>query len=158
MARMETVNSKTRKLETPDIILMALDQLGTGDMNMATALATIVREGTLKTADTIQIGNTVFLANRGVKANKNKVVGRAFNVDTARNYINNCLDYIEYLRKKNVTHYSVMFEGSEILKLIQFMKRIMEDIDTNIYIGQMEDDSYTAYFRIGRDPIPRAFK
>ena len=158
MARMETVSSKTKKLNTQDIILMALDQLGTGDMNMATALATIVREGTLKTADTIQIGNTVFLANRGVKANKNKVVGRAFNVDTARNYINNCLDYIEYLRKKNVTHYTVMFEGSEILKLIQFMKRIMEDIDTNIYIGQMEDDSYTAYFRIGRDPIPRAFK
>ena len=120
MARMETVNSKTRKLETPDIILMALDQLGTGDMDIATALATIAREGTLKTADTTQIGNTVFLANRGVKANKNKVVGRAFNVDTARNYINNCLDYIEYLRKKKVTHYAVMFEGSEILKLIQF--------------------------------------
>lgn len=158
MARMETVNSKTRKLETPDIILMALDQLGTGDMDIATALATIAREGTLKTADTTQIGNTVFLANRGVKANKNKVVGRAFNVDTARNYINNCLDYIEYLRKKKVTHYAVMFEGSEILKLIQFMKKIMKDVDTNIYIGQMEDGNYTAYFRIGRDPIPRAFK
>ena len=158
MARMETINSKTKKLEAQDIILMALDQIGTGDMNMATALATIAKEGTLKTADTTQIGNTVFLANRGVKANKNKVVGRAFNVDTARNYINNCLDYIEYLRKKNVTHYSVMFEGSEILKLIQFMKRIMEDIDTNIYIGQMEDGSYTAYFRIGKNPIPRAFK
>ena len=158
MARMEVVNSKTRELKTPDIILMALDQLGTGDMNIATALATIAREGTLKTADTTQIGNTVFLANRGVKANKNKVVGRAFNVDTARNYINNCLDYIEYLRKKEVTHYTVMFEGSEVLKLIQFMKKIMEDIDTNIYIGQMEDGNYTAYFRIGRDPIPRAFK
>ena len=51
-----------------------------------------------------------------------------------------------------------MFEGSEILKLIQFMKKIIEDIDTNIYIGQMEDGNYTAYFRIGRDPIPRAFK
>ena len=85
-------------------------------------------------------------------------MGRAFNVDTARNYINNCLDYIEYLRKKKVTHYAVMFEGSEILKLIQFMKKIIEDIDTNIYIGQMEDGNYTAYFRIGRDPIPRAFK
>tara|TARA_R100000656_G_scaffold60980_1_gene47185 strand:+ start:479 stop:955 length:477 start_codon:yes stop_codon:yes gene_type:complete len=158
MAGMETVNSKDKKLESGEIIVMALHQIGTGDMPMATALAIIAREGTLETADTTQIGNTVFLAHRGTGDNKNKMVGRAFNVDTARNYINNCLSYIEYLRKKGITHYSVSFEGSEILKLIQFMQKVVKDIDTNIYIGQTEDDSYMAYFKFGGDTIPKAFK
>ena len=155
---METTNSKTKKLEIGDIIVKALDHIGTGGMPVATALAAIAKEGTLETADMVQIGNTAFLANRGIGANKNKMVGRAFNADTARNYINNCLDYIEYLRKKDITHYSAEFEGSEQLKLLQFMQKIVKDVDTNIYIGQMEDGDYTAYFRLGSDPIPRAFE
>ena len=151
---METVNSKDKKLESGEIIVMALHQIGTGDMPMATALAIIAREGTLETADTTQIGNTVFLAHRGTGDNKNKMVGRAFNVDTARNFIDNCLDYMEYLREKGITHYTTIFEGSEVLKLMQFLQRFLESTDTNIYIGEDANNKYIAYVKLGNDPIP----
>tara|TARA_R100000781_G_C4080282_1_gene127468 strand:+ start:555 stop:1022 length:468 start_codon:yes stop_codon:yes gene_type:complete len=153
---METISSKDRELPSGEIVVKAIEQVGTGDTPIATALAILAKEGTLETADTIQFGNTVFLANRGVGPNKNKMVGRAFNVDTGRNYLNNCLDYIEYLRKKGITHYTTAFVGSEVLKLIQIMQRTLKmNTDSRIYIARDKKGGYTAYFKFGKNPIPR---
>ena len=161
MARMETINSNDKQLQSGEIIIKTIDQLGTGDTPIATALAIIAKEGTLDTADTVQFGNTVFLANRGVGANKNKMVGRAFNVDTGKNFLNNCLEYMEYLRKKGITHYSTSFTGSEVLKLMQLLQRIVKNnTDSRIYIATDDRDPYAredyiTYFKVGKDPIPR---
>jgi len=156
MAQMETISSNDKELRSAEIITKALDQIGAGDTPIATALAIIAKEGTLDTADTVQFGNTVFLANRGVGANKNKMVGRAFNVDTGKNYLNNCLEYMEYLRKKDITHYSTSFSGSEVLKLLQLMQRVFKNnTDSRIYIGQEANGNYVSYFKLGNDPIPR---
>ena len=150
-----------KQLQSGEIITKTIDQLGTGDTSIATALAIIAKEGTLDTADTIQFGNTVFLANRGVGANKNKMVGRAFNVDTGKNYLNNCLEYMEYLRKKGITHYSTSFTGSEVLKLMQLLQRVVKNnTDSRIYIAMDDTDpyaesNYITYFKVGKNPIPR---
>jgi|TARA_R110000737_G_scaffold351876_1_gene395502 hypothetical protein len=157
MANMETINSNDNKLPSADIIVKTLQQLGSKQIPPATALAIIVKESSLETADSIQIGNTVFLGHRGGDANSNKMVGRAFNVDTGKNYIRNTLEYIEYLRKKGVTHYTTMFEGSEVLKMIQFIQRAVKNIDTNIYIGKRKSGSYIAYVKFGTDSIPKVF-
>lgn len=155
MARAEAINSNDKKLPTPEIIVKTLEQIGSGEHPLATALAIVAKEGTLDTADTVQFGNTVFLANRGVDANKNKMVGRAFNVDTGKNYLSNCLEYLEYLRKKGITHYTTTFEGPEVLKLMQLLQKLVKNIDTDIYIGRTEDGSYVVYCRLGKDPLPK---
>jgi hypothetical protein len=151
----DTVDSRDKQLPPAEIILMVLDQLGSGEHSLATALAIIAKEGTLEGSDTIQFGNTVFLAQQGKDANDSKMVGRAFNVDTGRNYLNNCLDYLEYLQQKNITHYTTTFEGTEVLKLVQLLQRLVKNTDTNIYIGQTEDEDYVAYCRLGKDPLPK---
>jgi hypothetical protein len=151
----EVISSNDEQLVAPEIIRMALDQLGSGEHSIAAALATVAKEGTLEGADTAQFGNTVFLAQQGRGANKNKMVGRAFNVDTGRNYLNNCLGYLESLREKGITHYTTTFEGTEVLKLIQLLQRLVKNIDTDIYIGQTEDNDYVAYFKFGKDPLPQ---
>jgi hypothetical protein len=151
----DTVDSKDKQLPPAEIILMVLDQLGSGEHSLAAALATIAKEGTLEGADTVQFGNTVFLAQWGREGNDSKVVGRAFNVDTGRNYLNNCLDYLEYLQQKNVTHYTTTFEGTEVLKLVQLLQRLVKNTDTAVYIGQTEDEDYVAYCRLGEDPLPK---
>lgn len=151
----EVISSNDEQLVAPEIIRMALEQLGSKGNSVATALATVAIEGTLEGADTAQFGNTVFLAQQGRGDNKNKMVGRAFNVDTGRNYLNNCLGYLEYLQEKNITHYTTSFEGSEILKLIQVLQRLVKNTDTSVYIGQTEDDDYVGYCKIGKDPLPQ---
>lgn len=156
MARIETINSNDKKLPSGEIIVKALTQIGTEDASMATVLATIAKEGTLSTVEAIQFGNTVFLANRGEGNNRNKMVGRAFNVDTGKNYLNNCLEYMEYLRKKGITHYNTSFNGTEVLKLVQLMQRIVtRDTDSKVYIGEDNKGGYLAYFLLGEEPVPR---
>lgn len=152
MARMETVNSNSEVLNTSEVIAMALEQLNSKKYTLDAAFKIIAKEA--ETADIVQFGNTVFLANEGKNGSKNKLVGRAFNVDTARNFIDNCLDYMEYLREKGITHYTTIFEGSEVLKLMQFLQRFLESTDTNIYIGEDANNKYIAYVKLGNDPIP----
>ena len=152
MARMETVNSNSEVLNTSEVIAMALEQLNSKKYTLDAAFKIIAKEA--ETADIVQFGNTVFLANEGKNGSKNKLVGRAFNVDTARNFIDNCLDYMEYLREKGITHYTTIFEASEVLKLMQFLQRFLESTDTNIYIGEDANNKYIAYVKLGNDPIP----
>lgn len=156
MARMETISSSDKELSSGEIVAKAVHQVDTGDVSIDTALAVIAKESTLPTADTVQFGNTVFIANRGVGSNKNKMVGRAFNVDTGKNYLNNTLDYLEYIREKGITHYSTSFVGSEVLKLIQLVQRVVnKNTDSKVYIGEDDKGDYLAYFKAGSDSIPR---
>ena len=147
MARMETISSSDRELPSGEIIVRAVQQINAEDTP---------KESTLPTIDTVQFGNTVFLAHRGVGPNKNKMVGRAFNIDTGKNYLNNTLDYLEYIRKKGITHYSTSFTGSEVLKLTQLVQRFLNrNTDSKVYIAEDDKGNYLAYFLAGSDPIPR---
>ena len=137
---MDLVDSSVEKLPSADIIVKALQQLGSKQIPPATALAIIVKESSLETADSIQIGNTVFLGHRGKDVNSNKMVGRAFNADTGKNFINNCLKYLEYVRKKGITHYTTI-----------------KNSDTNIYIGKRKNGTYIAFFKFDADFAPKVF-
>ena len=158
MAGMRTINSKDTKLPPAEIIVMVIQQIGSKDVPPKKALAMVAKEAASEKSDTAQFGNTVFLGTRGKDTDANKMFGRAFNVDTGRNYVDNCLRYLEYLRKKGVTHYTTMFEGSEVLKVLQLIEKTFRDTDSELYMGKNEVGSYTAYIKLGSDPIPAAFK
>ena len=152
---MKTVDSKKQELTTPEVVIQAVEQLGdTEDTPIQTTLLAIAKEGSMENADTIQIGNTVFLAHRGMGDNKNKMVGRAFNIDTGRNFISNAVKYLQYLQEKNITHYSTEFEGDTLLPAMQMLqKRLKKTSDSAMYIGITEDDEYLVYIKLGEEPV-----
>ena len=76
------VDSNKEVLNIPEIITTSVEQTGfPKEIPLEAVILSIVKEGSLETADTVQIGNTVFLGQTGTGKNKNKMVGRAFNVD-----------------------------------------------------------------------------
>ena len=152
---METIDSKQQKLDIPEIIIRAVQQLtGAEDAPMQAALLAIAEEGGMDSADTVQIGNTVFLAHRGKGDNKNKMAGRAFNIDTGRNFIANSVEYLQYLQDKNITHYSTEFEGDRLLPAMRMLqKRLTKTEDSALYIGVTEDDEYLIYIKLGEEPV-----
>jgi len=152
---MKTVDSKKQELTTPEVVIQAVEQLGdTEDTPIQTALLTIAKEGSMENADTIQIGNTVFLAHRGMGDNKNKMVGRAFNVDTGRNFISNAVTYLQYLQEKNITHFKTDFTGDTLLPAMQMLqKRLKKTSDSAMYIGVQDDDEYVVYVKLGEEPV-----
>ena len=133
---MEMVDSKEKLLKTPEIVLISAQDIGTGDIPLPSALASVAKEGTLPNADTVQIGNTVFLAHRGEGKNKNKMFGRAFNADTARNYISNLVKYFNHLNNKGITHYSAQFNGERMRDLLNIVGQNIQDITTKFMVAR----------------------
>ena len=148
---MEMVNSKQKLLEMPTIVAMAASNVGTGKVPMASALASVAKEGTLPSADYVQIGNTVFLGHRGEDKNKNQMVGRAFNADIARNYIKNIVQYLEYLQNKGITHYSSQFKGQNVFNILQIVKKLFEGTNTDFMIARTKQEgTYRLMIRFGK--------
>jgi len=152
---METVDSKQQELDIPQIIIRSLEQLqDEDDPPIQAQMLSVVAEGAMENADTVQIGNTVFLAHSGKGDNKNKMAGRAFKIDTGRNFIDNSVKYLQYLQEKNVTHYSTDLADDTLLPAMKILqKRLRKTEDSALYIGVTEDDEYIIYGKLGEELI-----
>tara|TARA_R110000765_G_scaffold305812_1_gene399692 strand:- start:49 stop:510 length:462 start_codon:yes stop_codon:yes gene_type:complete len=153
---MDLVDSSVEELPPQQIVIQSMGQAET-DIPLAKLLITFTREAALETADVQHFGNTIFLAQRGGGKNKNKMVGRAFNMDTGRNFINNALAYMDYLQGIGITHYSTTFRGEEFLTAFKIFGRFIKGGDSAIRIGQDENNVYIALVRLGKQPIPKGF-
>lgn len=144
------VDSNERELNIPEIITLAVDQIGTPkEIPLEAALLAIAKEGSLETADTVQIGNTVFLGQTGTGKNKNKMVGRAFNIDTGKNFVESGFKYFDYLREKGITHYSTRFTEDTFLNAFRvFQRRTNKDGSGSIAIGKLKSGGYVAYIKL----------
>ena len=138
---MKTIDSKKEKVPTEVVFVLAIDQIGS-KYDPATTMAVIAREGSMPSADTVQFGNTVFLAHRGKGDNYSKMVGRAFNIDTARNFIENVLQYLDL-----------------ILKLVKILEKVINtNSDSTVFIRNREtgDDEYAGFIKFGSESIPES--
>ena len=142
---MPVVDSNTRLLNIPTVITMAADELR-GQNNLP-----------LQATLLVQMGNTIFVGHTGKSKQKTKMVGRAFNVDTGRNFIKNCLQYISYLQEKGITHYSSQFEGTVLVSAVKVMQRRLMDTDTKMYLGRTSDDKYVIFIKIGKESLKGMF-
>ncbi len=143
------VDSKQEPLPGPTVIIMALENAPKSEYTNQVKLLAISKELTMESADTVQIGNSVFLAHRGKKANKNKMVGRMFNVDTARNMIANYVQYLKLLQNKGVTHFSFDIDDDFYLPAIKSVTKRLEDSGIQVGVGKFKNrNGYRVYFRI----------
>ena len=137
------VDSKEKELSFPEIITLSLkSQLDGMNINLTQALGTI------------QVGNTVFLTHYGkTPETEKKTVGRAFNADTGKNFINNGFRFFAALQRQGVTHYSTEFKGNVFLNAFKIFQRRAAKQDTEIFIGRTEDDRYRVFIRFGKERL-----
>ena len=150
---MGVVNSKEKALPPAAVIMMALEEVGTGDMPVETVMMTIIKEA--ETADVVQIGNTVFIGHFGKGANKDRVVGRPLNADVGRNYVRNILKYVGYLQKRGVTDYVTQFEGDVLLPAMRALKKVFDKTDSIFELEPAEDDHYVLFLELGKEPLDK---
>ena len=148
---MEMIDSKEKLLKMPEIVIIAAQDLDGDKMPTPSELASIAKEGSLPSADIVQVGNTVFLAHRGKEKNKHRMFGRAFNVDIARNYINNLVMYFNYLKNKGITEYSAEFSGERMRNLLNIVGQKIQDITTGFEIARTtEEGTYRLMMKLGK--------
>jgi hypothetical protein len=151
---MELVDSSKETLNKQGIILGAVQQLREyNEHPMATRLAMVAAETNIKTADTKQFGNTVFITHRGTGKNQNKMAGHAFNMDVDNNFVNNIRQYLVYLQNQGTTHYTALLE-EEYLTVFQSIQNLVKNVDTKMGIGKTEDGDYMAFIKLGSEPLP----
>ena len=150
---METIDSNQEKIAPGQVMAIAAKQLNEDNIPVEAMLASVAKETAMENADIVQVGNTVFLGHKGKGANKSKMVGRAFNVDTGRNFINNILNYLNYLQNKKFTHYASQFKGDTLLPAMRALEKKMANKDSNIAVARSKNDQYVVYINLGKEPL-----
>ena len=150
---METIDSNQEKIAPGQVMAIAAKQLNEDNIPLEAMLASVAKETAMENADIVQVGNTVFLGHKGKGANKSKMVGRAFNVDTGRNFINNMVNYLGYLQNKKFTHYASQFKGDTYLPAMRVLEKRLAGKDSNVAVGRSKDGQYVVFINLGTEPL-----
>ena len=145
---MQIVDSNQKQLDIHTILIMAADNLNTGDKPLKEMLASIITEAQQKTCEVVNIGNTVFIGHKGKDKNKTKMVGRPLNVDTGKNYIKNMLKYISRL---------VRHKNESLLPAMRVMDKRLQDTDTELIVIATKNNKYVVLIKIGEELLSERF-
>lgn len=124
--RPEPIDSMKKLLEPPQIILQFANQYP-GNHPVDAVVAAIAEELNMPDADAIQFGNTIFISHYN-EGDKDAVLMRAMNVDTAENYVDNTENYVVYAYGRGVKTIVTVFSDPAIESLI---KTVKQRIDKN---------------------------
>ena len=149
---MRVVNSNKEELPPASIIAMHVDGTDKRGRSTHEILMMIAKEGTLENADMVQFGNTVFLGHTGTTSTT-KMIGRAFNVDTAKNFVANGLEYIRYLQDKGITHYATQISDDKLLGVFKIVKKKLEARDSEVRILPTASGGHAMFVNLGSEFI-----
>jgi len=112
------VNSHKKELNTFELVHAALQDAGDTVTPMQGQFAGVIAELTMPQAKVKQFGNTLFVAH---VADKRQALVRAFNADTAQNFITNMRDFCDYVYEKLGVDkiYIPGMEDPQLARLIQ---------------------------------------
>ena len=147
---MRVVNSDKEELPPASIIAIYVDGTDKRGRSTHEILMMIAKEGSLENSDMIQFGNTVFLGHTGTTSTT-KMIGRALNVDTARNFVANVLEYVRYLQDKGITHYATQISDDKLLGVFKIVKKKLEAKDSAVRILPTKSGGHAMFVNLGRE-------
>jgi len=118
----QVVDSTQEQLPGPVVIAMAIDQLQEQEgLPKEAMMLAIAKETTMDNTDVVQIGNTVYITH--TKEGGEYGVGRAFNMDTAQNFVANGFEFCTYLPNKGMKQYITYYRGEIYDRAFDAFKR-----------------------------------
>ena len=129
-----TIDSKKNELSIPEILIRTIDNNPVKGLTTEAAIAALVQEGAMPNTEVSQYGNTVFFTHYGTGKNKDLVVGRALNVDTASNFIANGEQYFRDLYKNDVRRFVTQFEQPSFASAFKQLQRKPITSEMKVYI------------------------
>lgn len=129
-----TVDSRKDQLSISEIIAQSVyNNLPEGVPPYAAILA-IIQEGSMPHTEVKQYGNTVFITHFG--EDKDLAVGRALNIDTAKNFIINGEEYFRDLVRGGTTKWVAQFDQKSFVTALMAFKRKPITTDMEMWIGE----------------------
>jgi hypothetical protein len=131
---MTTVDSKKDQLSVPEIITQAVYNLPIEGVPPYAAILSIVKEGTLPNTEVKQYGNTVFITH--FDEERDLAVGRALNIDTAKNFILNGEEYFRDLVRGGTKKFVAQFDQKSFATAFLAFKRKPITTEMKMWIGE----------------------
>jgi hypothetical protein len=147
------IDSKVEPLPAPTIISMMVGELDLKGVSTKAALVAIAQEISMPNVNLVQVGNTVFIGHRGEGEKKNMMWGRAFNVDTAQNFVANGLKYFTHLQELGITKYRTQYEGDVYDSAFKTWKRYVDKGDSKLAVGLYSNGTSRVYVSLGKMPL-----
>jgi len=150
---MAIVNSNEKLLSTHEVIATAVvnahrsGQLG--DIPVQSALLVIAREGAMPNCDVTQIGNTVFISH--FDDSRVEVAFRALNADTARNYVDNIVEYLQRLVSSGVRRMTCDFADPKIMQVIKTITRRPDFSRWGVRVYPLTTGEMRAYIVVAKE-------
>jgi hypothetical protein len=113
------VNSKQKQLSIPEVVTEAFKVMRVPQEQVAPALLGVIQQGSMENSDMFQAGNTVFISNLKSRDNLKVAYLRAFNADTARNYVDNGVEYFKHIIKMGVSYVFMTFTESSVVSVLR---------------------------------------
>ena len=139
-----TVDSKKDKLSIPEIITQAVYNNPPEGVPPYAAILAIVKEGTMPNTEVKEYGNTVFITH--FNESKDLAVGRALNIDTAKNFILNGEEYFRDLVRGGTKKFVAQFDQKSFATAFLAFKR--KPITTEMQMWMVETPSGQTQVRI----------
>ena len=149
---METIDSAQRELKLPEIIMYSVKRAeNDGELpsgaNAQAALVAIAMEASMPGTDVKQIGNTVYISH--YNEDKTETSTRAFNVDTARNFVSNTIEYTEGLANDGVKRLTSDFKGEPIRQMFAAVaKSPVAKKFWGMQLFETDEGEYRAYVKL----------
>lgn len=118
---MAQVDSNERQMSIPEIVTNVAATQGKSGLPIQTILMAFVREGLMPDTEVKQYGNTVFITH--FSKDKDLAVGRALNMDTARNFVTNGEEYFRDLVRGGTRKFIAQFEQRSYATAFAALKR-----------------------------------
>lgn len=116
-----TIDSKKDKLNIPEIITQAVYNTPVEGVPAYAAMLSIIKEGSMPRTEVKQYGNTVFITH--FSEDKDLAVGRALNIDTAKNFIQNGEEYFRELVLGGTKKFVAQFDQKSFATAFLAFKR-----------------------------------
>jgi len=133
-------SKKESLLSLPVVVLKAIEQGDLRSLTPAAVIASILKQASMENGHIVQYGNTVFIGNTNKSGNL--VYGRAFNVDTPKNFMSNGVHYLKYLMKKGVKKYISVFNNPAIASAFKHLEKspLKDQISVRLARSQSKPD------------------
>ena len=118
---MAQVDSNERQMSIPEIVTNVAATQGKSGLPIQTILMAFVREGSMPNTEVKQYGNTVFITH--FSKDKDLAVGRALNMDTAKNFVFNGTEYLRDLVRGGTRKFIAQFEQRSYATAFAALKR-----------------------------------
>lgn len=145
------VNSKQKKLTIPEVIITSLKDMRTPRDMLAPAVMGAIQQGSMENSDVSQFGNTVFISHIKERNGLKVAYLRALNADTARNYLDNGIEYFKYIVAQGVSYVFMTFTESSVVSVL----KSISNPDVQKRVGKkakvaMKQDSKGTYLAVVR--------